>query len=514
MRTVLQIGVATAVLLASLGTARGGDAKSDLESIAKDLHALDSERVAFDRTGRRFGSFWPNLDAEQDRLVGILREKRYKPAELIGLLGHEDPKVRTLAASALYAMEDPTLLAPLAPLVDDEAETFPCVAMISLPFSREPPPPPSFEKQTVGRVTRLLLGRYMEHSGAYATSGRPFRQVVKDYFDARKDREWCGSWFQAWLDRAVQGSSPVPPDRIEKLKALRARIDRVPMPDRAFVLAWLRTSDGGCEALASEVEIVGLLREAGAEVLVKLLQRRIPTDDPDLQARPINNYPYKRMQMLILSNARTLLRREDIPALLACEAWENDYQTHRIADPTQTPWWRIAAADLDPSRATEVLSPLWTESWAAIPDWDHEGRAALALAWWRHCSSSDPATAAAWFHDPRQVVGPLSHSRDHFVRALDSMPREGARTLAKAIISHPRFEELDWGSLEVLCRVVNGWEPRPVVSEDELRKATHPLGHHADGDMTAAEAQYPKETQALRARLKEWRKALRAWGGR
>ena len=52
-------------------------------------------------------------------------EDRTVPVEpIVKLTQHEDPKVRTLAALALFAREDHRLLPPIAALCTDEAETF------------------------------------------------------------------------------------------------------------------------------------------------------------------------------------------------------------------------------------------------------------------------------------------------------------------------------------------------------------------------------------------------------
>src|SRR5262249_1337144 len=91
------------------------------------------------------------------------------------------------------------------------------------------------------------------------------------------------------------------------------------------------------------------------EQLLHVLQRKPDSSDPDLKPRPSNNYRYKCMMNFILAHAAQLLRREQVPALMACSQFEKQYSKHGITDPNLTSLWSIAIADLDRKNAKQVL---------------------------------------------------------------------------------------------------------------------------------------------------------------
>jgi hypothetical protein len=425
---------------------------------------------------------------------------------LIDLLRHDSPRVRTLAAVALYARLDPKLLPHLVPLARDPAETFPTPQLAAVPFGSRIKP--ALDRQTVGQVVEAMLQEYLIPAGYhYGLDGVPGEPGFADYWARRKDRGHCAGWFGVQLRWASGGTLPTHKERIPAVREVRTRIDRLPEADRVFTLLWLGDGPGG-DVLATEDELVAACKHLGPGPLVKLLQRQIPTDDPDLQPRPSNNSQYARMVMFVLEHAAQVLRPEDADAVLACEAWERDYLKHQITDPLLTPEWFVAAVELQPAKAKEILTPVWDRS-QGLDRYPPDYRAKLVSAWWRRVDDADPAFVVKWFYQEKPEVGRTPTCRTLFLNGLGPTPSRRDRKLLAALVADRRFDSLDWQSLQEWIQLVNSWEKQPVVSPEELRGAQHPLGI-THFDLATARAQYPRETEELLATLGRWREALRA----
>src|SRR5262249_22595145 len=183
----------------------------------------------------------------------------------------------------------------------------------------------------------------------------------------------------------------------EAVREVRRRIDQLPKADRAWTLLWL-SDRPGTDVLATEEELVEACKQLGPDNLVKMLQRRIPSDDPDVQPRASNNGPYARMVRFVLQHAPNLLRPDDAEALLACERWERAYERHDIVGPTILPNWAIAAAQLKPQKAGPILKDAW-DRFQGKSSFDADHRAALALAWWQQAAGEDPSFVVKWFYE-------------------------------------------------------------------------------------------------------------------
>jgi hypothetical protein len=307
------------------------DARKELEELAKTLAYFSN----YDFVANRFddSGIPPKMAADYRRGIGRLVSRNYEVKVLVELLRHDNPRVRTLAAAALYARLDPKLLPHIAPLTKDTAETFPTHRPPSYTQSDSPPP---LVKQKVGEAVGTMVRMYLGGAGSFD---------FPDYWAKRKDRTHCASWFAVQLYWADGGTFPTPPERVEAVKRVRRKIDRVPEPDRTFILLWLVGVWRPNDALATEGELVEACRKLGPDPLVKLLSREIPSDDPDLQPRPSNNDRYGQMMRFVLRHP-DLLRPEDADMLLTRARWEADYRKHGITDPLLTTDWHTAAAEL------------------------------------------------------------------------------------------------------------------------------------------------------------------------
>ncbi len=81
-----------------------------------------------------------------------------------------------------------------------------------------------------------------------------------------------------------------------------------------------------------------------------------------------------------------------------------------------------------------------------------------------------------------------------------------------AIIRDPRFERLDFQTLEVILEAVNGWLPKPVVDPEEKRVLVNqfPMDENElHWTKKEAEERYPEKTKKFMAMMRNWRDTLR-----
>lgn len=485
--------------------------RNDFERLAANFKFFSTGDFLYDRLDLRH---FPDDEAQQyQKLIGELLTTSNDPVEAqVKLLKHDDPKVRTLALAALFAREDPRLLPQLVSLVDDKAVTFSDPKRIARIASKkeEAPEMPPMGKQTVGDVANRFVNFYLEPANYfYGVNPTQGNAGFDAYWAAHKDRESCASWFAVQLARAGQGSVPTPKDRFGKIRAVRHRIDKLPPADRAWTLLLLN-GESGSGALVSEEELVAACQEQGPERLLLMLERKIPSDDPDVQPRKGNNWPYRRMTLFVLQHAKELLRPQDAEALLACELWERDYVKHEITDPTLTAWWVIAAAELknDKDKAQDLLTQAFGRFQAEHED---DERAQLAIALWRLVGPEATKFLVKWFYDEGPPPTHFPHQRARFLNGVAKYRNPENRELFVALVKHKGYETLDWQSLKTLIPIVNAWSDKPVIDRRQVEAARHPYGEAGfDQAIDKAAKEYPQETEALLRTLSQWRTALRA----
>jgi hypothetical protein len=477
-------------------------AREELERLAGQTPYLDLGSVVYHRTDRGEERANPTEEAAFQRVLAELRSPRFSKDALIGNLDHPMPTVRSLVAVALFMREDPSVLPLLVPLTQDDAPTFESAGQ----------PRPSFvlgprEAQTVGAIAERLVNVYLNQAGFhYGISGHSGQPGFRDYWAARSTRSYCASWFAVQLLRAGQGTIPTPSSRIGEIRKLRERIDQVPGDDRVWTLLWLR-QEPGADELVSESELVELCKILGPEKLVRVLQRKIPSTDPDLQPRNNNNGRYGGMCLFILQHAAELLRTEDAEALERCEQWEQDYRWNGIGDPMLTAWWAVAAATLQQPIATEVLHGAYARFQG---EFDLAERATLSLALWKFGGEAEANFLKDWLYGETPEIGMFAHSPATFLTEVSRCEDPPGRKLIATIIEDRRFETLDWQSLETILTIVNEWMEKPLVTAEEIRKVWHPTGQsHFHWQQAEAERQFPEETKNLRLALRDWRTKIR-----
>ncbi|PQO41947.1 HEAT repeat domain-containing protein [Blastopirellula marina] len=480
--------------------------RAEFEALATEVPLLSISSVLYNRFDHLTFRNTENPEQYQQAMRKVTGGN-YARETLLSLLSDDDPKIRTLAAIALFDREDPHDLPALVALCDDNAETFPRLqeSAYALNLFQKSEKAPPTTKQTVGEVAKKMVAFYMGRSGFYYGVSHPKEPGFDAYWQARQHRTSCVGWFAVQLDRASQASFPVRDERLPLIKAVRQRIDALPADQRAWTLLYLGGSQQN-EVLVNEVELLEACQSLGADKLLQMLQHKIPTDDPDLQPRKRDNSYYKRMQMFVLRHAQQLLRKKDSAALLACERWQRDYLRHGISNPLLTPWWAIAAAQLNPGQAAEILHAAYDRFQG---EYDAGNQAQLCIALWQLGGQKELDFIRDWFYEVEPERGMSIHSRIRLIQAMQDDPH-GREMIAK-IIQDQRLDDLDWQSLRQLIQTVNAWTASPVVTEEDLQAARHPLGiSHYHWEKERARKDYPAETKALEANLQDWRNKLHA----
>lgn len=467
------------------------ETESTLKSLASKLPYLNIPEVLYNRF-KGYGK--AEFSSRYGKIFEQLLSRKHTTSNLCALLESRDPKIRTLSMVALYSKEEAAILPAIARLAHDRAATFPQpvpVAMIVHDESQIP-----LEKKTVGDVAQAIIGFYMQAAGYYyGVDGCKDQPGFSDYWNLRKNRLFCASWFAVKLRRASTGCSPTDRTRSERIKAVRKQLDALPPMDRHWTLLWLQT-ESGFDAFATEGDLLASMQAIGPDRLLKMLQSDIPSDDPDLKPRKNNNFPYQSMQLCVLKHAQQVLRTDQSKAVLAIDAWERDYAKHDRVDPLISPWWSIAAAELNENQARGILHK-------AFDNLDHDfygyQRAELASALFRQCGLSEKQFLIDYFYSPdAQVINKqYSNFRPHWLQSLASS--EASLPLLDALVKDERFNKLnDFQALaslaETFARLTHKQDPLSQLKA----QAWHPLGiERACVDLDAARRQYPKETIEL-----------------
>lgn len=491
------------------------DVLNKCETLEPRLKFFDTQSLIYKRSPFRYSG--AGVVDNHVLLTNQLSALNAGVDDIVPLLSHTNAHIRTLALAAMFVTEDPRMLPHLVPVVDDNAETWPSIAIesraVAFHIGGLHEDPPRTNNQTVGRIATQMLSFYMQPAGYhYGVKGSGTDNPgFERYWNDRKSRKYCASWFYARLLRASAGTSPTQKDAIPAIRQLRNDIDRIPEPDCTWTLLWLN-GESGSDALIDEKELVARCKTIPPDKLLALLQNRIPSDDPDLQPRRMNNYFHKRMQIFVLKHAAELLPPDAAPAILACDAWQRDYQKHGITDPNITPWWTIAAASLQPQKAASLLKNELARPLHALDE-----RGDIAVALWKLCGTGEIDYLADWFFRVKPDHSSFPNCRTQFIQEAAVTKEPDGRRLMARLVSDPRMADTDWATTEGMIRVVNGWLPKPLVGDDDIRKAWHPYGIGTfDRDRSKAAREYPKETAALLQILADWRATLASsrssWG--
>ena len=473
------IARAALVLLATVCVEAGafGATVDDFERAAAAERLLDPGCVLYDRMGR-------DRDCANQAADEVVRGN-YPIADLDALRRHRDPRVRTLALVCLFEKGDPKLLPLIFELVGDNASTFPMRTPTATPLLG--PRPPTFREilktpQTVGEIAGAMISFYLTRAGyLYGPHGSHGCPGFAEYWSLRKDRTHLASWFSVQLDRATQGTSPVPHDRGEKFATLRSRLDALTGEDRLWYSLFVGTGEGG-DHVFRESELVAVGKALGPDRLMPMIVRKAPASDPDLVPSPwpaqCGHGPERghAMRSFVLRHASALLRPTDAQELLASPR-------------AQSADWAIAAATLQPARAAAILQ----DAIAKIPSdpYGWEG-ARMAAALPVIAGASHTAYALDWFYS-QPAAKNMTTGQEIFIGEAVERYDSGGRTLLTRLVLDRRFDAMSKLALRTLIGHVNTWLPAPLVE--------YPYAYVSDSEAAAIFAGWRK---AVRDSVPRW----------
>ena len=414
------------------------------------------------------GGRWPvGLLEEQQKVLEELRTAGGRRQEVVGLLQHPDPKVRTLALGALFVREDPKELPLIASLMGDGTETLPHLGM-SLNSMGGRLPLSSFEsRQTVGDVAQSMISVYLgaagqsPDGGLFVSDGRPFGKptvssaAFEKYWSERRDRTQSASWFLVKMWRATRRTTPLQRQYEPDVRRVLAEIDRLPPDDRRWTLFYVWNDQRQIDALVSDTAMVATLKVAGPDTLMKVVRRESPIDDPDLRGDHLASVG---TTAFILAHAPSLLRPSDAAAVLASA----EAEAYRGANLM----FVAAAARLRGLEDIESAATSLKNQIQAIPLTRILGgrdQATLAFALWQMRGVAERPYLIEWFYTmlPARLRSP--DDLELFLRDVERENRADTMSLLAGIVGDQRFDNVDWTPLWRILEMVNPTLPAPLV---------------------------------------------------
>jgi len=259
------------------------NAEADFQKIATEIPYLSVPGVLYDRK-RLF--LCEAVRQSYKKNIERITDRKYSVDSMKALLSHDDPKIRTLAAIALFDRNDPKLLPHIVELCDDDCETFLRYEQLVVTSGMKHKGYKT-EPQTVGQIATEMVFFYMKFSAdRYYEIDHPTKPDWSDYWSKYGKRKSCASWFSAKLARVSRGTSPTPADAFEAIRDLRKGIDQLQLEPAERFLTLLRLGgEVGGAYLVSNTDLVEACKEMGPDNLMLFMQFKLVIDDPDLQPR-------------------------------------------------------------------------------------------------------------------------------------------------------------------------------------------------------------------------------------
>jgi len=471
---------------------------------------------------------WPKqLAAEQEQLLSKLRTLSRQQESLHELVNHPVAEVRTLALGALFLREDPQDLPFIAALIADNAPTFPAIHDSANSMPGESPMIEIEASQTVGQVAQAMIAVYLDAAHAEVnvpetdpTTGLPvpeggkkshpysrdddrgltpneLKDVFDSYWEERRERKNCASWFLVKLERATRSTSPLQQEYDRDIRKVVSEINALAPEDRAWTELFVRSAAfADPEVLIPDESLIRSLKSVGPDRLIGFLQHRRVTSDPDLwfgELGSADTVVFRVMIHLILGHAGELLRPQDAQSLLKCEEQEHKASSLNLLG--VSPWWAIAAAELvnnDASAEADKIIDAALQRYPLDAILGGRDQSALMGALWRMRGINEKERLVGWFYDAMLRV--LRESADDgphdFLGEVAGAKRPDTKALLAAIVADPRFDQTDWLVIKDLLEMSNDDPLHPLVSIEEIYAASR------NGDNQAV--------------LAKWRKLLRS----
>lgn len=417
--------------------------------LARQLHTDDQQIAALYQTFRT-------------HFLALKIEKQ----DVLPLLKHTNPRVRALAIVYLSALQDSQVLPAIADLLEDRQRTFLGPGFTTL-FGTGP----LRSDITVSEIASNALASYLNreeypnpHPGVNSTESVPVTREEFDlYWSKHTARSYYGSWFYARARQTIHlhmvdqdkqedsSATEMSPGMKMNYDLIRADIEKqVPQPERAWLCVWLNRNIHSANVLTpyQDEELFKLLKDIGPDAVLDTLKTiHVPGDDPDLND-PEN---FKLVRSFILMNSDKILRPQDSDKLIALNDPKNP-----------SPWWYIAAAQLKPERAAEILRSGYSHFT------EKEKITELNMALWKLGDKSQTSFLVNQFYggSPR------------FVEIICDQDKSTGQKLVAAILQDHRALEVRMSSTDFtsLAKASNRWADKVIVTPDEMGAATREEG--------------------------------------
>lgn len=419
----------------------------------------------------------PALLAEQARLLSDLRNLSRSPDELHRLLRDDNPRVRTIALGGLFVREDPHDLPYIASLIGDDGATIPDLydPMIAIRLGDSVPLSEMERPQTVGQVASAMIHFYLDathmhamgHAARADTPAAELLPVFKGYWDERKDRTFCASWFLVKLERATRETDPIHSLYRPDIDSVLEQIDALPSPDREWTLLYVLHGEvlPGREGVLSTESLLRTTQAIGPADLMKFLLLEPFSTDPDLrftQADPRTEVFFP-IAGFILNHAPQLLRPSDGPALRANAFYDPQRRQGSSLWIAASDWLlgikssRKGAAQLKADFALFPPSP---------GPWGQGSQMPLAVDLWRLRGAAEKKFLVDWFYRLSPKQNPSLG--EEFLRTVDADARPDTPELFTAIVADPRFDNTNWSVLAQLLESAGGGISTALVPASEI----------------------------------------------
>lgn len=403
-------------------------------------------------------------------------------ARLWSITKHLDPQIRTLALIGTYGQGNPERLEGIYELTKDQAKTFPTLVDRNAAGWHGTGPieeqrrKHGVQEQTVGDIAKRIIAAYLDTSAyGFPQSRQPanfdarLAQDFPGYWATHGNRKQCLSWFELALRRATHGATPLQAVCLPAVQRLREKVSALKPPYRGWITLslWASSNWGNHDEdralFASDAEVIKAAREIGTPALMRLFNGEIESDDPDLRIGRPGPFPYGGVCRLVLRHAADIFKPEEADEILKLEDSHRARENREIA--LVHPCWAIAAADLAPARAKEILQAAFERfkgddtSSSSSQLWE------LAQAYWKHERMEGVEVVKNWFFSENRHVSGHGFARHRFARWLDD---PGRLPLLKSIVLDPRLEQIDSYSMFLLMQSANKALKREIITRDEL----------------------------------------------
>jgi hypothetical protein len=401
-----------------------------------------------------------------------LQDPSLDTGNLVQLLKSDDPRIRALAIFALDQKNDSGVLPEIAGLQQDRATAYACPLPYAGPLTFVKPERWPQEPSTVGGLATQVVFRYLTQAG-YANFG--------DYWKDHKDRKYSISWYVLRLRRIWSFDQLNHPS----MDDLRTGISQLPDPDRQWTILWLGTLPNPNRVARpySDNELIRNAKELGHEKLISVLDGHLQSTDPDLRSR--TDAPYREslqaMQTFVLKHSPELLAENDGGFLLQ----------EKFA---RSVWYAIGAAQLDRKNADHILRASYGRFDGKQGDYS---RATLAMAMWDLEGKQATNFILDWFYTVSMGAGLYATPRAQFLR--DAEQRENSKPLIATLIRDPRFDVLEWNSLNDLARMIAHWTGQPAEA-----MASYPDVQARSDDPAVRDKALAEYRRRIRASLSLW----------